>query len=124
MNRDITRVIILAAQVFTGLLLAFALGRFTAAPALSGSPAAIAGPVRPADLQAGLDEAERAEEVSRLEKQLAALKKETAELKADKKELESKLSIAADTVNKQQIALREAQRRAEEAEWKAGRGDQ
>jgi len=60
--------------------------------------------------------------VEELEKEEKALKKEVADLKSDKADLQNKLSIAADTVNKLQISLHEAQRKAEDAEWRAKQG--
>jgi predicted RNase H-like nuclease (RuvC/YqgF family) len=115
--RDVRTASLILAQVVVGLVLAFVLGRYTApSPSAAG---AMPGSEAPTELRQQMDAQDQAEEQQKLQRELAALKRENGELKADVQDLKSKLSIAADTVNKQQIELREVKRRAEEAEWKA-----
>jgi septal ring factor EnvC (AmiA/AmiB activator) len=117
-GRDLLQITVVALPVLLGLVLAFMLGQFTAkapSPGMTASGPAESSP----DPQALIAEGQQADELRRLQKEVTDLKKELSELKTDKKDLEGKLSIAADTVNKLNIQLREAQRRTEEAEWKA-----
>jgi predicted RNase H-like nuclease (RuvC/YqgF family) len=108
------------ALVVAGLVLAFIVGRLAVtADRTSSSRPSVSASSEPVDVQTAEERAAQTDRLQELEKQVASLKKENAELKSDRADLQSKLSSAADTVNKMQASLHEANRRAEEAEWRA-----
>ena len=112
--------IVVVGLVIGGLALAFAFGRMSGlyAPVVTSSSSQTGSPIQPLDPQLMEDAAGQGSRLQELEKHVKELKKETKELKTDKADLQNKLSMAADTVNKLQLSLHEANRRAEDAEWK------